>query len=141
MDEHIGAPSTSTSAPRSFLDYPWSSSNTESYTSSPPHRSPPSAAATPVRMSHHSSPRLLGGSPRAQPCHAGPPSPTDVVAATLITYCPSGSQSWPRPGWASRVVLASWPSRRHVALGRIAAQDCAAIFFSFLFIKLEISEK
>jgi hypothetical protein len=39
----------------------------------------------------------------------------------------------PRPGWAGQAILASGPSRRHVALGRIAAQDCAVVFF-FIFV-------
>jgi hypothetical protein len=106
---------------RSFPEYPWSSPNTESYISLPPHRTPSSIAATPVRMSHRPSPRLPGASPRARPCHAGPPSPTDVVTAALITSCPSGQAGavWP---WAGPGLCGSFP-------------------FSFSFIELEISRK
>jgi hypothetical protein len=96
MDRHVGAPSISTSMPRSFPEYPWSSPNNESYISLPPHRSPPSAAATLVRMHLCPSPRLPSVSPHAGPCHVDPPSPTDDVATALSTSCLPGSRTWPR---------------------------------------------
>jgi hypothetical protein len=98
IDRHVVAPSASTSVPKSFPEYPCHSSlNIESYTSPPLCRSPPSAAATPVRMRHRPSARLPGGSPCAQSCHARPPSPIDAVTVAPVTSRSSGSRSWPRP--------------------------------------------
>jgi hypothetical protein len=127
VDRHIRAPSSSTSTPRSFPECPCSSPNIESCTSPPLCQFPPSVAATPVRMRHRPSPRLPSASPRARPCHAGPPSPTDAVIVVPVTPHPPG-----RFGQRAAPVSCGFGPNSDSGL-------CAGFIFSF--IELAISGK
>jgi hypothetical protein len=136
VDRHVRAPSTSTLVPRSFPEYPCSSQNTESYTSPPLRQSPPLTAATPVRMRRCPSPHLPSASPRARPCHTGPLSPTNVVAATPVTPHPSGSRSWPCHLRASTGPVGHLGQRATLVLRGLRSKSGPGLCGGFLFSHL-----